>query len=86
MNFPLHRGLLNKKILGPFGPVRPAGLDFQARPGQARGQPGPLPSLLSIYKYILLIYEISVIVIYRVTKNSVYTIKFYRVFRKIYER
>ena len=32
LNFPLPRGLLNKTILGPFRPVRPAGLDFQARP------------------------------------------------------
>ena len=32
LNFLLHRGLLNKKFLGPFRPVRPAGLDFQARP------------------------------------------------------
>ena len=35
----LHRGLLNKKFLGPFGPVRPAGLDFQARPGPRAARP-----------------------------------------------
>ena len=35
----MHRGILNKKSLGPFRPVRPAGLDFQARPGPARFGP-----------------------------------------------
>ena len=32
----MHRGLLNKKSLGPFRPVRPTGLDFQAGPRAAR--------------------------------------------------
>ena len=35
----------NEKSLGPF---RPADLDVQARPGPARGPPGPLPSLITI--------------------------------------
>ena len=35
----MHRGLLNEKSLGPFRPVRPAGLDFQVLPDPA--QPGP---------------------------------------------
>ena len=39
MNFPLHRGLFNKKSLGPFRPVRPAGLDFQVRPGPRAARP-----------------------------------------------
>ena len=38
LNFPLHKGILNK-ILGPFRPVRPAGLDFQARHGTALAGP-----------------------------------------------
>ena len=42
----MHRGLLNKKSLGPFWPVRPAGLDFQARPCPACWRPGSLPSLV----------------------------------------
>ena len=54
MNFLLHTGLLNKNFLGPFGPVRPAGLDFQARPGPAR--PGPRAArpvaISNIYIYI----------------------------------
>ena len=32
----MHKGLLNKKILGPFRHVRPSGLDFQARARPAR--------------------------------------------------
>ena len=39
MNFPLHKELLNKIFLGPFGPVRPSGLDFQARPGPRAARP-----------------------------------------------
>ena len=42
------RPVLQFLILGSFGPVRPAGLDFQARTGPARGRPGPLPSLIRI--------------------------------------
>ena len=50
LNFSLHRGLLNKKLLGLFRPVRPAGMDFQAPPGPACWRPGPLPSLIRIQR------------------------------------
>ena len=41
------RCITNEKSLGPFRPVKPAGLDFKARLGPARGSPGPLLSLFS---------------------------------------
>ena len=42
----IYGGLLNKKSLGPFRPVRPAGLYFQARPG-------PLPFLVYTVVYTI---------------------------------
>ena len=51
----MHTELLNEKSLGPFRPVRPAGLDFQTWHGPARGRPGPLPSLVYIYYLILIL-------------------------------
>ena len=58
MNFPLHKGLLNYKLLGPFGPVRPAGLDFQARPGRRAARPVAIYNTCSTFGkvYTLIIF------------------------------
>ena len=42
-----HRGILNKTSLGPFRPVRPAGLDFQARPGPRAVRPVAISTIYS---------------------------------------
>ena len=48
--------ITNEKYLGPFRPVRPAGLDFQARPGPHR--PAGRPALCHLYLEIIKLYDL----------------------------
>ena len=43
------RPVIKFLILGPFGPVRPAGLDFQARPGPRAARPVAISSMITDY-------------------------------------